>query len=64
VQSGEVKSSFFLEEYLACCLSLREKTTFCLSASFRADLEWWHAFVKEWNGVAMFGVEGQERGPR
>ena len=35
-----------------------------LNASFRADLEWWHAFVSEWNGVALLqGVElEKERG--
>ena len=33
------------------------------NASFRADLEWWHAFVSEWNGVALQGVElEKERG--
>ena len=24
-----------------------------LNAGFRADLEWWHAFVADWNGVSM-----------
>ena len=35
-----------------------------LNASFRADLEWWYAFVSKWNGVALLqGVElEKERG--
>ena len=24
-----------------------------LNTEFRADLEWWHSFLKEWNGVSM-----------
>lgn len=28
-----------------------------LNAAFRADLEWWHAFVGQWNGVSMMQRE-------
>ena len=35
-----------------------------LNAAFRADLEWWHVFASDWNGVSLmlrsFGEEGQE----
>ena len=31
-----------------------------LNSAFRADLEWWHAFVREWSGVAM--MRGGELG--
>ena len=25
----------------------------CLNKEFRADVEWWHLFLAEWNGVSM-----------
>lgn len=25
----------------------------CLNKEFRADVEWWHLFLSDWNGVSM-----------
>ena len=33
-----------------------------LNAGFRADLEWWHAFVADWNGVSMIRGGGIKTG--
>ena len=34
-----------------------------LNTAFRADLEWWHAFLTPWNGVSMLGgVNGSAPG--
>ena len=35
-----------------------------LNAGFRADLEWWHAFVADWNGVTMIRGGELKQGER
>ena len=35
-----------------------------LNAGFRADLEWWHAFVVDWNGVSMIRGGELKQGER
>ena len=35
-----------------------------LNAGFRADLEWWHAFVADWNGVSMIRRGELKQGER
>ena len=55
----------FLRGIFGWLTQFRRKDHFVrLNASFRADLEWWHAFVSEWSGVALLqGVElEKERG--
>ena len=49
----------FLRGIFGLLSQFRRKDHFVwLNASFRADLEWWHAFVSEWNGMALLqGVE-------
>ena len=29
-----------------------------INARFRADLEWWHTFLREWNGVSVMSEAG------
>ena len=36
---------------MGCCQNSNARTT--RSASFRADMEWWHVFAEKWNGVSM-----------
>ena len=38
----------------------KREHTIRLNAAFRADLEWWHAFVGEWNGVSMMQGEDDQ----
>ena len=49
----------FLRGIFGLLSQFRRKDHFVwLNASFRTDLEWWHAFVSEWNGVVLLhGVE-------
>ena len=49
---------------MAYSLSLGSETHMIrLNAAFRADLEWWHMFMGDWNGVAMMsGEEGLSPG--
>ena len=35
-----------------------------LNAGFRADLEWWHAFLGDWNGATMICGGGLKQGER
>ena len=45
----------FLSSIFVLLSQFRRKDHFVrLNASFRADLEWWHVFLSEWNGVDLW----------
>ena len=55
----------FLRDIFGLLSQFRRKDHFVrLNASYRADVEWCHAFVSEWNGVTLLqGVKlEKERG--
>ena len=53
VQGSEAREK--ISERYFCLLSQFGKRDHMirLNAAFRADLEWWHAFMEDWNGVAV-----------